>query len=737
MKNNRGFAISSILYTLLLIAGLFLVAILASSSFRLKLLSSKLAAVKNEVSGEKARQYRYITENGNWSEWIDYNNKTEIDYYFPISSIPNFGSKNSIYNLTADNVYLSIVDGVASVQFNGTNAKANRTSSYSSTVYPNTIYIEEKGATASSYLFSLGANHQISFDSSNRFYIRNIISSFSTTSVGTYNNISINRFVLTLNKGTGVYNIYENGLLIDKLSATDTEIMSFTDLSMGYNKVSSNGYFTGNIYKAVFSSMLIEPATAVNLSKYSDTSKMFKGTNSEVIYGDFIEYRDVSIDKRADNSNEEFSARYIKDTTAGSTTDTNNYYNEIEAYANFSSKQQLNKISIGGSHNASYFVEGLNKLIIDSGTYTSREGKKYILNTAMSISLPYTVSTSYGSNLIAFIDGDLNSIPFVGFKAINYMDKLNDGVFGWYYYNGSAWTAFTPNSKTNIVGYVIKKYGSISLDNYQLFKYPFNYNVALGAKINSSNSNTDINLRNIAIVNDGLTSTSFVNGTNSQFVELDLGCDYSITNVVINRSSGYTFKNAKTSISNYDRSATYTLFDSKLSGVYKEISIGNNFYVDKGRNPKTFRTRYINDAVNGFVFRPIAAGVLPIVQNSAYWSEIKAEDFNGNNIASGKTAVASNGTTGITELTNSMTTVYYTYGNDAQWVEIDLSIEYAVAAVQIWHYNEGGLNYNRYQYNQQKTILYDYGKTELNTIYNYKRNDVYIELPTGFRIPII
>ena len=64
---RRGIAISSVLYLIMLIAGALLISTLGIVMVEKGVLKSKLESLFGDVNQNIVKQYRYITEGGEWS----------------------------------------------------------------------------------------------------------------------------------------------------------------------------------------------------------------------------------------------------------------------------------------------------------------------------------------------------------------------------------------------------------------------------------------------------------------------------------------------------------------------------------------------------------------------------------------------------------------------------------------------------------------------------------------------
>ena len=734
--NKKGFAISSILYILILIVGLLFATTLGLLTFRKGAISSRINTITSELGGGYITQYRYMTANGEWSNWLDYKNKDDINYSFPITNIPNLGTAGSTYDLTPTNITLDIVDGEAYLKFNGSSSKAISTDGQ--LVVANTIILEVKkdnnGAIVS---YNIDTQQGIYYDSSNKL---RTIDNIGETQVSTpsYSNGNIYKYVLILNKVNGTYKIYQNGAFVGVTGSSN--IARITSIGLGHFKHNNSGFFSGNIYRAIFSSALISDEDAINISKIDgdpNYENIINAGNANIKYGPFIEYRNV-LPKNKLISNDTFKTRYIQDFMNGTLTLENNQILEIEAYAKFDSGVQFHGIMVGGTFNGTYTkdkdkngVTTLGKIRISVGDFTHINTKNFFLGgTPSEIVTPFTTADSVGSGLLAFVGSDLTRFTINNpFLYVEYSDRNATGKDEWYYYDGTSWHIWTPNKNDAIVGYITKLSGQSTSHLVEMFASSFSFNIALGKKINSNYGTTDPDGKNISIIVDGNKQSAnyFTNGTSNKYVEIDLGVEYDIAKVKVFHqytTAPVTTLGTKTILYNYDKSKKDVLWDYNDKGLYIEETTGKGitFYVDRNRMPNTHKTRYIRDDCGG---NYDASGSY---SGNSTWVEIEAYDYNGYNIARSKTVTGTGSSTNIAYVTDGNTVNLYNAGVGVQSVTIDLEVEYAIKEVNVMHHTE-----NR-TYLGTQTLLLNNDSDSNNIIYYYKSDGSYKEKTNGLRI---
>lgn len=688
--NNKGFAISSILYLLITIAGILLLSTLGAITFRKDILTSKFNAINRELEGSFTYQYRYITEGGEWSRWIDYQDKSEINHTVNINRLPNLGTRGSQYNLNnTTNLVLEIVNGEAYIKLNGTDSRA--ISGIGEETVINSAILEIKkentggivgfsNSTIDGFYFTNASGYE------NTFRVEKTTNYL--TSTVPYDNNEIYKYVVSLDKETGSYFVYQNGSLVEMNGYTD--IKRITEVKLGYLGHTSNPlYFKGNIYNVTLLTSIISKGDAKEISEIGSSNNLeLYDIRPEIKY-DFIEYRMVDINDK-ESSNDTFKTRYIKDFSNSSTLAYNPYI-EMEAYARFEQYDDFKSIIIGGSYSGTYEIGVSGKVAITSGNFTHPNFNIYNVSAAEVIT-PYSLPTSYGSGLILFVGSDLTRFdsfakPFV---YAEFSDRGNTGYNEWYYYNGTNWLTFTPQDDDAIVGYVLKKKDSSDLNSVELFNQSFTFNVALGKSITSSNSTSDISR-----VVDGKIGTSeyFNNGLGSQNIEIDLGEEYNITKVRIFRgekTDNVVVYDTKTALYNADKANSLILWESADKGLYVENSngFGTSLYVNQSRMPKTVKTRYVEDC---------SAGKYLVGDNSyedvAKWHEIRTFDLNGYNVGLNKNISTSNGLNlNLNNIIDGNNLTLYTGGKGIICITIDLGNAYAVKEINAYRNNADDIN---------------------------------------------
>ncbi len=743
--NNKGFAISSILYMLILITGLLLASMLGVLTFRKNVLLSKINTISGELGGSLITQYRYLTADGEWSGWLNYAKKDDIDYSFTINKIPNLGTAGEAYDLTPTDVTLNIVDGEAYLSFNGTSSKAVSTTGM--TVGANIMILEAESTNTATDEVIASFNTSVSEgvyykDATGNLYITDSTGASQNASTSFYNN-GVHKHVLFFNRTQGSYLAYTNGSATS-LTGT-TNIAKITSIGLGYFKQNNTGYLQGKIYRVLISSGLISSTEASDISDRttsSDYEKIIDEGNADIKYGPFIEYREVTAKNKL-TTNESFATRYIRDYMAGTTADTSNQILDIGVYAKFNSGEKFNGILIGGTYTGTYAkdkdynnVTALGKIRVGGGVFTHINTKTYSLSDNMEVLTPFTTTSSYGSGLLVFIGSDITRFPssavssFLGFVLADYSDRDDDGTNSWYYYNGTTWALFTPNKNDAIVGCVTKIAGESNLDVVKMFAPAFSYNVALGKTITSSYGTTDTNGHSISLIVNGDTSSAnyFINGTGSQYVEIDLETEYNIAKVKLYHqyvTAPLTSLNTKTVLYNDSKNKSTTLWDYTTKGLYVEQTAGNGttLYVDQNRMPNTFMTRYIMDYANG---RYDASNNYTATD---YWYEVQAYDLNGYNIALNKSIVSDTSATNLTYANDGNASTVCTIASGLHFVKIDLTKAYAIRDVNVMHSNV--VNYTSLG---TKTILITDDTGAGNIVYDSAIDGIYKEVSLGLRM---
>ncbi|MDD4036326.1 MAG: hypothetical protein PHS45_03270 [Bacilli bacterium] len=724
--NNKGFAISSILYLLILIAGILLLSTLAVITFRKDVLTSRYNAINRELEGSFVNQYRYITEGGEWSSWIDYQDKSEINHTVNIKKVPNLGTRGSQYDLNGTNLVLEIVNGDAYLKFNGTDSKGLSGTGEETVI--NSAILEVKKE-------SIGGIVGFSSSTIDGFYFPGAVGYENTFRIGrdtdylttnvVYSNNDIYRYVVTMDKKTGSYYIYQNGSLVETTGYVD--IRKITSVGLGYLRYSSNPlYLKGNIYNVTLTTGIISKEEAQEISKIGSNNNLeLYGIRPEIKY-EFIEYRTVDINDK-NKSEDVFKTRYIKDFSNGSTLGYNPYV-EIEAYARFEQYNSFKSIMIGGSHSGTYQIVTGGKVSITSGNFIHPNSSVY--NTAgMEVITPYVLSTSYGSGLLLFVGSDLTRFgsfnkPFV---YAEFSDRGNTGVNDWYYYNGTSWLTFVPQDDDAIVGYILKNNGSSNLDSVNLFNQSFTFNVALGKTVTSSNNTT-----NISRVVDGKVGLGeyFNNGSGSQNIEIDLGEEYNIIEIRIFRgksTDNVVVYDTRTTLHNVYRTDSLVLWESIDNGLYVEnpYGLGTSLYVDQSRMPKTIKTRYVEDCSNGRY----------LVSDNSFesvneWREVRVFDLNGFNVALNKTVTTDVGSaTNLNYVTDGSDATVYSGGSNATCIIVDLGHSYALKEANLYRNTNNYIN----KYIRTGIVQNNTGIITSN-IYDFNKEGVYREIAGGIRV---
>jgi len=709
---NKGIAISSVLYLIMLIVGVLLISTLGVITFSKGTLKTKLESLLGDINQNMVKQYRYITEGGEWSSWIDYNDVNEINHSFNLKRISNLGNRGRNYDLTTTNITLNIIKGEAYISFNGSSKADSDTGVLT---VANTIVFEvEKRNIGTIMSFRSDYQQGIFYTGVEPDALRFGGPSFLTTTKKFINNNKY-RYVLALNKKTGTYSAYENGELL-VTSGTDTDMFRIETISLGYLKNSNSHYLNGNLYNVALSTMIISSDEAKQLSKLNieENKIILNKSNTEIIYGPFIEYRKIPLNKK-DTSNDAFSTRYIKDFHNGNIVNSNNEIIEIEAYAHFALYNKFNDIMIGGTYSGDYNIN--NKLVhVSSGTFTHPNGRTYNLD-AMDIKTPFTTDTSFGSGLILF-NANINQFVYA-----EYSDKNNLGTNDWYYYD-TTWHLLEPNSNNAIVGFVTKHTDDITLTKVNLFSNSFTFNVALGKSVSSSSNAAGTNK-----VVDGNRSIVYLNGTNSQSVTIDLGLEYNITEIRAYRqyTNNRATKSAKTILYNNNEKKSKFLWDSDEKGLYVESVNGTSFYVNQRNNYKTSKARYLIDCMHGRY----------AVSDNSYsttneWRELEVFDINEYyNLALNKPLITSSDTkTNLSNVNDGNKTTIFTASSGDVCVTVDLQQDYAIRSANILRSNQSYIDA------KVKTLLLDVKQEYYYDLYNSEKEGLYRKDTQGIYLTV-
>lgn len=722
--NNKGFAISSILYLIIIIAGILLLSILGAITFRKDILSSKLNAINRELDENFVSQYRYITESGEWSSWIDYYDKSEINHTVNIKRVPNLGTRGSQYDLNnTTNVVLEIVNGVAYLKFNGTDSKA--VSDVGEETVINTAILEVKKESVGGIVgFSTSVDGFYYTNAPGYHAFRIGKEPDYLTSNVSYNNNKTYRYVISLDKESGSYFVYQDGSLVEMNNYTD--IKRITEVKLGYLGYTSNPlYLKGNIYNVTLATGIISKEDAKEISKFDgDHNLEFYGIRPEIEYK-FIEYRMVEINEK-DSSYDVFKTRYVKDFTNGSSVEYNSYI-EMEAYARFEKYDDFKGVVIGGSYSGTYEIGTSGKVTITSGNFTHLNSNVYNVDDTEIIT-PYSLSTSYGSGLIVFVGSDLTRFsdfnkPFI---YAEFSDRSVPGYNEWHYYNGSSWVTFVPQDDDAIVGYVLKRRGSNTLDIAELFNQSFTFNVAIGKNVIGSSGTS-----NISRVVDGEIEEGeyYTNGLENQNIEIDLGEEYNIIEIRVFRGKSedsIVVYDAKTVLYNTDKTDSLILWDSGDKGLYVEnpYGLGVSLYVDQSKMSKTTKTRYVEDCSNGRY----------LVSNNSFeptneWHEISVFDIGGSNVAEHSNSIVSRGTDeDISYVNDGNNETIFIGGTGEVCITIDLGREYAIKEVNSYRNTTSYIN--AFVKISLKEELFD---TSYYTFYDSSINGIYREVNGGLR----
>jgi hypothetical protein len=703
---RRGIAISSVLYLIMLIAGALLISTLGIVMVEKGVLKSKLESLFGDVNQNIVKQYRYITEGGEWSSWIDYNDLNEINHTLNLKRISNLGNRGRDYDLTTTNVTLNIIKGQAYLSFNGSSKADSGTSVLT---VANTIVLEVV-KNSDKPIISFDNNQVIKY-ASDKLNISDGTNSRITNN--TYSNgTSVLRYVLTLDKQAGTYNVYCNENLVATTGTTN--ILRINTVYLGYQ---GSDFFNGKIYKIALSTMLLSPDEAKQLSKQGleDHQIILNKSNTEIMYGPFIEYRKIPLSKK-DTSSDTFSTRYIRDLHNGNTENSNNEIIEIEAYAHFALYNKFNDIMVGGTYTTTPTISGTT-ISLGAGTFIHPNGREFNLAQG-TITTPFSVNDP-GSGLILF-NANINKFVYA-----EYGDKTQQGTNDWYYYD-TTWHLLEPNSNNAIVGFVTKHADDTNLTEVNLFNNSFTFNIALGKSVIGSSGATGANK-----VVDGNRGNIYLNGTNSRYVTVDLGLEYNITEVKVYRQHDVNAlratKSVKTILYNNGQNKSKVLWDADEKGLYVESDKGASFYVDQTKKAKAFKSRYVEDCINGRY----------AVSDNSYstineWRELEVFDINGHyNLALNKPLITSSDTkTNLSNVNDGNKTTIFTASSGDVCVTVDLQQDYAIRSANILRSNQSYIDA------KVKTLLLDVKQEYYYDLYNSEKEGLYRKDTQGIYLTV-
>jgi len=210
-------------------------------------------------------------------------------------------------------------------------------------------------------------------------------------------------------------------------------------------------------------------------------------------------------------------------------------------------------------------------------------------------------------------------------------------------------------------------------------------NLAAGKIATSSTSVT-----NISRVTDGLkdTNTYYDMTTGLQWVQLDLGASYNLSDikvwhyfadarkyhdVVVRVSNSSTFASGVTTVFNNDTNNSAG-FGTGTGSEYAETSTGKDIPV------ASVNARYVRLYSNGSSVNAYNH----YVEVEVYGSAVNV----GSNLAAGKIAASSTDVTDISLVTDGIkdTNSYYDMTTGVQWIQLDLGASYNLTDIKLWHY---------------------------------------------------
>lgn len=609
MKSQSGMAISTILYMIIIIFGLVIMTYMSILVKNTDINREAIDKVKTSLhvgnlsNSDKVitKEYRYMQSDGTYSDWINYTNKDSIDRTVNLTTIPNKGFMGKNYDIVSTGVQLKLENGDAYLNFNGSARGNGSTNVNGFTV--NTLYLEGvmnnrygmfvSFNNTSSFLF----DYDLDFSGPNATYRTRLNSSDAITLGQKF------KFVVTWTTG-GIYNFYLNGVKKSVIYgyATSNHAFPFECLriALGYGEYDTSAggyYFNGRIYDLRLSSRILTNSEAIALtSSDTDANNILGEDSAEVIYGNFIQYRDRYIEVEEETKEPiTFPARYVRDYTNGSINppgNAGNYWVEISANAYLKEGDIFHGVVVGGSYTGSYTAnyyagtENYGEAQFSAGTFTHPNGTTYNISTAKNMVSNYegTPPSIAGSSMIMFTGSDESRFTMgdpnhhTTFLLVKYMNGK------WYYNNNDGFTkTFIPNENDAIVGFFEKKSTDIGLSKMVAFKYPFVYNVALGGGISGSGTNpTDRPWSwavNGDIVTDGWTHAT-VTGS-PQYLQVDFGAEYPIKTVNIRHyyADGRVSIQPATYLYNENYQQRYKLNHYLETGTLKEFSSGITFLV--------------------------------------------------------------------------------------------------------------------------------------------------------------
>jgi len=289
MNNSRGFVVTGILYSLLILFSIIVFGMLFIASSR----QSLFYKLENEIVGEMGsfrKEYRYLKNDFTYSNWISYQDASDIYHTYPLTIMRNSGESNHQFSLEGHQLEVLISNGHAGIRFNGVNSFAESEANGTTASYP-TIYLDFSASTCGHTLASFdGLDKSISLDSNCKFVISSNGSTNMTTSEYTYQKGT--RVKVVFRFENGVYDMY---ILGKKYTGTTTssaaEVISMSRLVIGYHEKNQNQFFQGILYTASFDKNLVSEAQAISLSSTEDNEAYLKNATLVYNYTKYIHTR--------------------------------------------------------------------------------------------------------------------------------------------------------------------------------------------------------------------------------------------------------------------------------------------------------------------------------------------------------------------------------------------------------------------------------------------------------------
>jgi hypothetical protein len=313
--NNKGFATSTIIYMLIIVFSLLIFSTVILSSNENKVESEAVAEAKEILdvynaskNVQKQTAYRYMTEDGTWSNWTTYTDKADIDHSVSITKIKNQGSLVTEYDLSATDVTLVVEDGVSYLDFNGTTSKGDMIFSDATEVTPHTIYVNfkkdtELNATSSAEQYWVAYSDDatdkwLGFGSIAAGLYNEVFTlghSDGAPRIGSVEPIEANeevKLVYVWDSDNSTYSIYINGERNPgKITYSTMHRLDFNELYLGYHPIAVTNFTDIDLYDIAFSSHTITDVEAIEVSAGNiEIDDIVDSSDIEVRYGHQVEY---------------------------------------------------------------------------------------------------------------------------------------------------------------------------------------------------------------------------------------------------------------------------------------------------------------------------------------------------------------------------------------------------------------------------------------------------------------